>query len=146
MTGRATKAPPHSWPRCPLPYPTSDPTLRTISRAAPCRRPHDLIKCNYHQLLVLGGGLLLEGNIHFCSLLYFCSLVTPHQEISAAMTSAAAGTCRINEWEDGWTLTSRCSQSAPFNVATAARLQARSGCTLAAPRHFLHLVLKCVSS
>lgn len=46
----------HSWPCWPLPYPTTDPTLRTISRAEPRRRPHDLIKCNYHQLLVLGGG------------------------------------------------------------------------------------------
>lgn len=57
----------HSWPCWPLPYPTTDPTLRTISRAEPRRRPHDLIKCNYHQLLVLGGGsggdYLLEGNI-----------------------------------------------------------------------------------
>lgn len=50
----------HSWPRPPLPhrplpYPTPDPTLRAICRSAPCRQPHDLIKCNYHQPLVLGG-------------------------------------------------------------------------------------------
>lgn len=60
VTGRASEGPltlsNHSWPCWPLPYPTSDPTLRTISRAALCRRPHDLIKCNYHQPLVLGGG------------------------------------------------------------------------------------------
>lgn len=42
-------------PRWFLPYPTSGPTLRTICRGAPCRRPHDLIKCNYHQPLVLRG-------------------------------------------------------------------------------------------
>lgn len=40
--------PPAQWP---LPYATSDPTLRAICRSAPCRRPHDLIKCNYHQFL-----------------------------------------------------------------------------------------------
>lgn len=66
----------HSWPCGPRPRPTSDPPLRTISRAAPCRRPHDLIKCNYHQLLVLGGGrrggYMLEANIWcFCTFIYF---------------------------------------------------------------------------
>ncbi len=75
----------HSWPRpplpcCPLPYPTTDPTLRAIWRGAPCRRPHDLIKCNYHQPLVLKGEMgdecrgdkLLEGSkkIHFCSFFF----------------------------------------------------------------------------
>lgn len=61
----------------PLPYPTSDPTLRAICRSAPRRRPHDLIKCNYHQRLVLRGRRAVSGgetscswetNIHFCTL------------------------------------------------------------------------------
>lgn len=95
----------------------------------------------------MGGAACLRETFVFTRFFTFiCGLGTSHQEISAAMTSAAAGTCRIKEWEDGRTLTSRCSQSAPFKVATAARLQAQSSGTLAAPGHFLHLVLACVSS
>jgi len=50
----------HFWPRprlsCrPLPCRHLDPTLWAICRSAPHRRPHDLIKCNYHQPLVLTG-------------------------------------------------------------------------------------------
>lgn len=79
VTGKATVGPgpqtlgKHSWPRprlprCPLPYPTSDPTLRAICRSAPCRRPHDLIKCNYHQPLVLGWGVRgVSGGETSCS-------------------------------------------------------------------------------
>lgn len=77
VTGKATVGPgpqtlgKHSWPRprpprCPLPYPTSDPTLRVICRSAPCRRPHDLIKCNYHQPLVLRGRRGVSGGETSC--------------------------------------------------------------------------------
>lgn len=53
-------------PHCPLPYPTSDPMLRAICRSAPCRRPHDLIKCNYHQSLVLRGRRGVNGGETSC--------------------------------------------------------------------------------
>lgn len=46
---------------------TPDPTLRAICRSAPRRRPHDLIKCNYHQPLVLRGRRGVSGGETSCS-------------------------------------------------------------------------------
>lgn len=80
-----------SWPRprlpCwPLPYPTSDPMLRTICNGAPCSRPHHLIKCDYHQPLLLsrrggesGGDKLLEGNKQICCTHFFLMLHAPEK-------------------------------------------------------------------
>lgn len=72
------KAPRH-WkttpgPAAPCPIPLQTPRWEQLAAAAPRRWPYDLIKCNYHQLLVLGGerrGDLLEGNIHFLLFIYF---------------------------------------------------------------------------
>lgn len=89
LTGKATVAPgppktlgKQPRPRWPLPYPAADPTLGAICRSAPCRRPPDLIKCNYHQPLVqVGGGWWFflggascsggETNIHFLHIFSF---------------------------------------------------------------------------